>query len=374
MMHLMLKHRLGTASLIAAALVCTVTTSFAQPPSPTPVPPSSSPSSPPDAATDERMAEARRQFEAGVSLLDDPDGAKYEDAHRAFKKAYELSRSPKVLGNIGFCALKLERDGEAIDAYSSYLREVPDIEERERVQIQRDLVTLTSTVARLKIVVKNPATTSTTLVDKRAQTRGEAVENAYAFQGNEHTLRLRPGRHTFKVKAGDQESAPLEVTLEPGAVASHELTLVTASQLNNNGDNREPSQRGGSRSLAGPIILGATGLAALGAGVVTGLMASGKTSDIEKACPNDLCPSTYDLASERTKAKTFGTVADISFIGGGVLLGGAILWYVLLPSGDAKKSKPTGAATTSSVTSWSSWSPAAMCTSDGCRMQLQRGF
>ena len=31
------------------------------------------------------MAEARKQFQAGVNLLDDPDGAKYEEAYDAFK-------------------------------------------------------------------------------------------------------------------------------------------------------------------------------------------------------------------------------------------------------------------------------------------------
>ena len=71
------------------------------------------PPAPPTAAatavTPDKMAEAKRQFEAGVSLLEDPDGAKYEDAYRAFKKAYELSQSPKVLGNIAFCALQIGR-------------------------------------------------------------------------------------------------------------------------------------------------------------------------------------------------------------------------------------------------------------------------
>src|SRR5688500_5916327 len=117
------------------------------------------------------IVEARKQFTAGVNLLDDPDGAKYEEAYHAFKKAYALSRNVKVLGNIGFCAMHLERDGEAIEAYSTYLREAPDIDERERAQIQRDLATLSSTIARVKIIVKHPAT-SFQLVDVRVQTRG----------------------------------------------------------------------------------------------------------------------------------------------------------------------------------------------------------
>src|SRR6476661_7390454 len=63
-------------------------------------------------------AEARSHFEAGVSLLQDPDGARYEEAYREFTAAYQLSKSPRVLGNVGLCAMKLERDAEAIDAYS----------------------------------------------------------------------------------------------------------------------------------------------------------------------------------------------------------------------------------------------------------------
>ncbi len=87
---------LGTClitSALAMGIVATPSIAHAQEP-------------PGDTSNEERLAEARRQFDAGVSLLDDPDGAKYEDAYRAFKRAYELSKSAKVLGNIGFCAMK----------------------------------------------------------------------------------------------------------------------------------------------------------------------------------------------------------------------------------------------------------------------------
>ncbi|MBV9949955.1 MAG: hypothetical protein JOZ69_24140, partial [Myxococcales bacterium] len=76
-------------------------------------------SAPRAARGDEAVSEeARKHFAAGVSLLQDPDGARYEDAYREFEAAYAASSSPKILGNIGYCALKLERDGEAIAAYS----------------------------------------------------------------------------------------------------------------------------------------------------------------------------------------------------------------------------------------------------------------
>src|SRR4051812_8414633 len=60
--------------------------------------------------------EARGRFSAGVNLLKDPEGPRYEEAYREFKAAYAASPSYKILGNLGLCAMKLERDEEAIAA------------------------------------------------------------------------------------------------------------------------------------------------------------------------------------------------------------------------------------------------------------------
>lgn len=303
-----------------------------------------------DAGVD--LAEAKKQFSAGVNLLDDPDGAKYEDAYHAFKKAYALSRNVKVLGNIGFCAMHLERDGEAIEAYSTYLRETPDVDERERAQIQRDLATLSSTIARVKITVKHSAN-AFSLVDVRVQTRGPVVENTYPMEGRELTLRVRPGRHRFKVKTDNAESLVVEALIEPGTDTAHVITFPAPRAAS-------PVVVKESPSYAGPVILGVTGVLAIGGGVVTGLLARGKQRDIEGSCPNDVCPTTYDLDGERDKAKTYGTVADGAFIGGGVLIAGAAVWYLLVP-----KSKTTGP---NGITA------SAMCTGTGCGFSIGRGF
>ena len=151
MIRSMTSRSLKTCASTGALLAVLSAGALAHAQEPATPPPPAAPSKP-GAPNDEKMVEARRQFEAGVSLLEDPDGAKYEDAYRAFKKAYEISQSPKVLGNIAFCALHLERDGEAIDSYTSYLRDVPDISERERSQIQRDLATMMATMARVRVL------------------------------------------------------------------------------------------------------------------------------------------------------------------------------------------------------------------------------
>lgn len=309
---------------------------------------------------DRTMAEARKHFQAGVNLLDDPDGARYEEAYHAFHKAFALSKSPKVLGNIGFCSLKLERDGEAIDAYTTYLRESRDVDPRERAQIERDLATLSSTVATFKVIVNRPAD-SFVVVDTRIQTRGSSVVNSYTFTGGETTLRLRPGRHSLKVKTNDAESRAYDVTIEPSSEVSHEFTFPPPSPA------ASASKEGArsSPSYAGPILLGAVGIAALGAGTVTGLMARASTDGIESRCPNDLCPAGYDLSGARSEAKTLGTIADASFIGGGVALGGAILWALLTPSSSAPRPPRTGSI---------AWNPGAHCTGHGCGVQVGGRF
>ncbi len=320
---------------------------------------------PPKAADDQAMAEARRHFQAGVNLLDDPDGARYEEAYHAFHKAYDLSHSPKVLGNIGFCSLKLERDGEAIDAYTTYLRESKDVDPRERAQIEKDIATLASTTATFKVVVKSPGE-EFVLVDTRIQTRGSPVVNSYPFKGAETSVRLRPGRHALKVKSNDAESTPFEVTIEPATQTTHDFTFPP------------PAPAGGlfavrpsKPSYAGPILLGVVGLAAVGTGTVTGLMARGAADDIESSCRGDICPRGYDLSGKRAEAKTLGTIADATFIGGGVALGGALLWALLTPSGSAPKAPKTGvAARTSSV----AWTPSAGCTGQGCSVRLGGEF
>lgn len=326
------------------------------------------PSAPGDAAAAEsRMAEARKQFQAGVNLLDDPDGAKYEEAYDAFRKAFDLSGSPKVLGNLGFCAMHLERDGEAIEAYTAYLRDAPDVSERERAQIQRDLATITSTAVRLRAVVHRRAS-GLVLVDTRAQTRGPSVENTYPMDGEETTVRIRPGRHTLRVKSGDELSVPFEVTLEPGAQISHEFTFSPPKPV---AATPSASSARASHGALGPILLGAAGLVVAGAGAVSGAIARGKTNSIEAHCPNAVCPATYDLDGERRSAKTFATLADVAWIGGGALVGSALIWYVLSPK---ERTESTGALRgPAAPASWVAGA-GAMCTPSGCAVELGRRF
>jgi hypothetical protein len=293
--------------------------------------------------------EARRHFKAGVAFMQDPDGEKTEEAYREFKTAFDLSGSPKILGNMGVCAMKLERDGEAIDAFSRYLREVTDIEPSERTQIQQDLATLTVSVVRIHLTV-TPA--DARVVDVRVPVRGDRITNTYAAKNGKIEIGVRPGHHIFTAKANGYNEETWEAEAHAGGKEEHAFVLkkpeaalpppppVTTPVVER-------------KSNPWPWVLTGVGGAMIGAGVVTGILALGKTSDIEKKCPNDMCPVNYDLEGERGSARTLVTLTDVFLIGGGVLAAGGLTWAILSSSSE----KPSNTS--------------AFCTHLGCSVRVK---
>lgn len=92
-----------------------------------------------DAAPDPQAdLEARARFEAGRAAM---NAGRVEDALEDFRRAYELSRRPQLLFNMGIAADRLRRDEEALAAFEAYLAEMPaeqidnraDVEQRIRV-------------------------------------------------------------------------------------------------------------------------------------------------------------------------------------------------------------------------------------------------
>src|SRR5690242_18854333 len=136
---------------------------------------------------------ARQHFKTGVAYLKDPDGARYEEAYREFKAAYADSPSWKILGNLGITAMKLERDGEAIDAFEKYLAQGgQQIDAAERSQMESDLLTTKAGVVNISITA-SPA--GVTITDVRQPLSGRAVTNRYdvAQDGTLHAG-IRRGR------------------------------------------------------------------------------------------------------------------------------------------------------------------------------------
>jgi len=320
-----------------AVLLVTLASGVASAREPTPPPPTNppTPSKPPPAQISD---EARQHFNAGVALLEDLEGEKVEEAYREFRAAYDLSGSPKILGNMGFCAMRLERDGEAVDAYSRYLRDVDDIDPKERSQIVKDLQTLQVGVVRLSIEVNKPGVR---VLDERIPVRGARVTNAYGPVEKKIEIGVRAGHHVITAKLAGYEDAVWEVEAYAGSKDTYSFTMKAPPP-----PPPPPGSGGGSSGPGvGPWIAIGTGGALLVAGTITGVIALGKSSDIKNKCPNDVCPRSFNLDDERSSAKTFVRVTDVLLITGGVVTLGGVGW-LLFAGGDSKAEKKAGLATT----------------------------
>ena len=300
--------------------------------------------------------DARKHFKVGISYLQDPEGERFEEAYGEFKLAYELSQSPKVLGNMGLCAMKLERDGEAINSYTRYLREVPDIEPDERAQIERDLPALEASAVHLSIKV-GPSNAS--LTDTRYPAQGANVRNVYTPTPGSSEIVVRSGHHVMTLSVDAQTVASWEFTAEPGSKLSHDFSVGNALA--------KPSTPAGassssSRSRTVPLIVTGVGVAAVAAGGVFGLVTLGKVSDLEKKCPNDTCPAS-SYASDVDPVRTYVRTTDVLLLGGAAVTAVGVTWLLL--SGPSAQSQ-MGSATSPRVF--------GLCSNKACAGSLRVAF
>ncbi|HZU84552.1 MAG TPA: hypothetical protein VE987_16595, partial [Polyangiaceae bacterium] len=262
--------------------------------------------------------EARTHFAAGVALLRDPKAPRYEEAYREFKAAYAAAPSYRILGNLGLCAMKIERDGEAIQAYELYLKEAGfELTSEEREQIERDLLTLKAGNVQVTVSSDPPGAT---IVDVRTPVQGDEIRNAYGEVLTPLTLSLRHGHHVIRARlpgyvdqewefeaAGSTMPPHVFVMAKPPVVAAVEAPVVTERPV--------------------PKVAYATGaisLALAAGGAVTGALALKKHNDF-----NSLNDGNHVAAAEsaRSQGQTLNVLTDVLL--GSAVLGAVVTLYVV---------------------------------------------
>ena len=277
--------------------------------------------------------QARAHFQAGVNSLQDPDGARYEEAYREFKAAYQSSPSWKILGNLGITAMKLERDGEAIEAFQKYLAGgAATLAPEEREQFQRDLGTLQAGVVKLSIDVNLPGVT---ISDERVPVTGSAVRNTYVPDGQHLEVGVRAGHHKLTASAPGYAPEVWEMEAVSGAAQTHafQLQRLVATTGPTPGDG--PIRSAERPTPTGVYVgLAATGVFAVGAGVM-GALALSKNSEFDDANKGRNVSNAKDL---HDSVQTFNLVTDV-LIGAAVVSAGVTTYlYFSRPKADVPAS------------------------------------
>lgn len=297
--------------------------------------------------------EARAHFKAGVNLLEDPDGARYEEAYREFKAAYQASPSWKILGNLGICAYRLERDGEALTAFEKYLQEgKKEIEASERAQVERDAQTVRAGLVRVSLSSDPPGAA---VSDERMPISGGSIRNPYPALAASTELGVRAGRHRFVASLPGRPDSVWEVDLEPGQKVEHVFTFgapVAASPPSvapapsapaSSADRQVDSSHGNSLRTWSYVSLG-VGVVGLGVGTAFALGAKGNYDDANDFCPASPCNLTRTQADERNRFESDGdskkTLSIVGFAVGGAGIATGVTLFLL--SGRQKEPPVTG--------------------------------
>ncbi len=277
-------------------------------------------------------AEAEGYFRGGVELLRGQT-PNYQDAYEQFKLAYEKSKSWKVLSNLGLCALKLERDGEALAFYEGYLAlGGRKVSRTDREAVERHILLARGNAARVEIV----ASAEGELADVRVAS--SVAEQRYVLEFGTTTLVVRAGTHTFSARNKSGRTLEWQVTLAPGSTVSHrfdfDVPVRTTKIQRKPAVTEEPAETRPTRSSRHESTLRTVGFVALGTSVVTigaggvfAVFAKGHERSALKRCSSDnVCDpsarSDFDSAASQMR------VANVLMVSG-VVIGVAGLGLVL---------------------------------------------
>lgn len=281
-------------------------------------------------ASDADLATARLHFSNGVSLLQETP-PNYQDAWQQFRLALEKSGgSWKVRGNLGYCALKLERDGEALEHYRHYLQAGgAELDPKERSDIEQELLLLEGNMAWVTISSSDPD--AEIAVSRRGSS---APTQAYSLSRGEAKLGLRAGDFTITARSGAR-TLKWEPLLTPGKKASFHFdfgesergsTAAAASDDSLAQRAAVSDERPTTLRWVGYGALGA-GVLAAGGGVIAGAMAKNKEKAAQENCVNKICPE--DDLSKKESAQTLATTANVLFITAGVLAAAGVTLVIL---------------------------------------------
>ena len=105
-----------------------------------------------------------------------------------------------------------------------------------------------------------------------------------------------------------------------------------------------PAPRGDSSWRTASFAVGSVGIAGLGVGVVTGILAIDRNNTVKSECPNGACTSN-EGATAAQQGRAFATTSTVGFIAGGVLLAAGVVVLLTHP----RRSESKGSAV--------SWTP-----------------
>lgn len=277
------------------------------------------------AAAESLSPTAERLFNEGLKLAHTGDCVHARDK---FTESYATDPAPGTLINWALCEEKLGRSATALELLRLADHTLPaNYPKRASMNKHIDALAKRAPLLRLRVAMQLPPGTTATL--DGAVLEATAFTHGVLGDPGNRILELRaPGREDRRYEVTLAEGTTLEVTVEPGAPRAD-----PASKKGVNTPGAENESAGGPSTTLG-WALGGGGLAVIGAGVVTGLLAKDKWDTVERDCvvAENFCRTDEGVRAS-SAGSTLAAVSTASFILGGASL--AVGGYLLLTKKDA---------------------------------------
>ncbi|MEO7328820.1 MAG: PEGA domain-containing protein [Minicystis sp.] len=284
--------------------------------------PATPPASPPAADASD---ESKTHFQRGVQLFREND---FRSALVEFRRAQEMSKSYKVLYNIGQTEYELQDYAGALRSFQRYLEGGgAEIEATRRTQVEDDLKKLAARVARVEI--KSNAGGAEVLVDDLVVGKTPLKEPVLVSIGRRKVTLQKAGvaspPHFVDLAGGDSVSVTVDLADASAVKPVPAPTPIAPPPA------AAPSRTG--------LWIGVGVSGALVAGtVITGVLALGARSDAETQL-GTFGVKAADVSAARTKMKNLALVTDI--LGGAsiAMIGVTVVLGVTGGNGDAPAPK-----------------------------------
>ncbi len=269
---------------------------------------------------DDVGAKARAAFEEGKGLFHDK---KYAEAATAFRLAYELKKTWKLLFNIGQSEAASNNHGLALEAFEHYLSQGGDEVPKERQQyVLEEISRLRKMVGILEIQGEDGD-----VIEVNGKERGALPDTS--------AMRVAMGKAEVRVTRGDQLVYDRRVEIFGGKTSTVRIPKTAPQDdakaepvSDEEEDLSTPEEREENRRVWTWVAFGIGGASAISAGITGGLSLS-KRANIDKECNNNICPER--LKDDEKKVFNLAVTTDVLVGVAAIGIGTGILLYFYEP-------------------------------------------
>lgn len=283
--------------------------------------------------------QARTLFQKGTDLF---AGEKYEEAVEAFRAAYAVRPSWKLLFNIGQAEAAARRYGQALEAFEQYLAEAGDEISLERQQeVQNEARRLREMVGTLMVTAPSGAMI---LVDDLERGTAPMPDGILVSAGVSHGLKaVIDGKVVAESEARVRVGASVTVDLN-GTTDSPAAPVGAASKTESSRelhvsqdaiDKSSPNERSHRLRNVGIALL-ATGGAIVAGGAITGGLALKKENELKDRCmEGDVCD---DSQQDRIDSRdALGITSTVLFSAGAAAVVAGIVFLAVSKKSRAER-------------------------------------